>query len=71
MIIDMNIGGVLIPGLLVLALLALAATAVTLRLLSATGLAHRFAYPPVVEIATFLIILGLLTQYPPTIGPLP
>lgn len=62
MIVDLNVGGVLIPGLVVLAFIALVATMATLRL---------FAYRALVELATFVIIYGLLVQYLPSIGLLP
>lgn len=68
MIVDLNIGGVLIPGLVVIAFIALVITMATLRLFSATGLNRLFAYRPLVELATFVIIYGLLVQYLPSIG---
>ncbi|ASV88717.1 hypothetical protein CES85_2990 (plasmid) [Ochrobactrum quorumnocens] len=71
MIVDLNVGGVLIPGLVVLAFIALVATMATLRLIAAAGLNRLFAYRPLVEIATFVIIYGLLVQYLPSIGLLP
>lgn len=71
MIADLNVGGVLIPGLVVLAFIALVATMATLRLFAAAGLDRLFAYRPLVEIATFVIIYGLLAQSLPSIGLLP
>jgi len=71
MFVDLNVGGVLIPGLVVIAFVALVATMVLLRLFGAAGLHRRFAYPPLVELATFIIIYGLLVQYLPLIGLLP
>lgn len=71
MIVDLNIGGVLIPGLVALAFVALVATMAVLRLLAASGLNRRFADWPLVELATFVIIYGLLLQYMPSIGLLP
>lgn len=70
MIADLNVGGVLIPGLVVFAFVALVAMAV-LRLFAASGLNRRFACRPLVELATFVIIYGLLVQYLPSIGLLP
>ncbi|MCW0232237.1 MAG: DUF1656 domain-containing protein [Ferrovibrio sp.] len=70
MIVDLNVGGVLIPSLVVLAFIALVATMATLRLFAA-GLHRWFAYRPLVELATFVIIYGLLVQYLPSIGLLP
>lgn len=68
MIIDLNLGGVLIPGLLVLAFVALVATIAVIRLLSVSGIYRVFAYRPLVELATFAIIYGLLVQHLPSIG---
>lgn len=71
MIVDLNVGGVLIPGLLVLAFLALLVTVAMIRFFSATGIQRLFASRPLVELATFAIIYGLLAQYLPLIGLLP
>ncbi|MFS2108132.1 DUF1656 domain-containing protein [Sphingomonas sp. Sphisp140] len=71
MIPDLPIGGVLIPGLFALACLALALTTALLRLLSAVGASRRLAFLPLVEIAVFVILFGLLVQGMPAIGPLP
>ncbi|UPA26992.1 DUF1656 domain-containing protein [Shinella oryzae] len=71
MIVDLNVGGVLIPGLVVLAFVALVAATATLRILAATGLDRLFAYRPLLELATFVVIYGLLVQYLPSIGLLP
>ncbi|QWK80840.1 DUF1656 domain-containing protein [Ochrobactrum sp. BTU1] len=71
MIIDLNLGGVLIPGLVVLAFISLVATIAAVLLFAASGLNRLFAYRALVEIATFVIIYGLLVQYLSSIGPLP
>jgi hypothetical protein len=71
MIVDLNVGGVLIPGLVVLAVVTLVVATVTLRILAAAGLDRLFAYRPLVELATFVVIYGLLVQYLPSIGLLP
>ncbi|SFA94923.1 Protein of unknown function [Rhizobium sp. NFR07] len=71
MIVDLNVGGALIPGLVVLAFLALFATITVLRLFAAMGLNRLFAHRPLAEIATFVIIYGLLVQNLPSIGLLP
>jgi len=42
-----------------------------MRFCAATGISRLFAYRPLVEAATFLIIYGLLTQYLPLNGPMP
>lgn len=71
MIQDVNFWGVLVPGLVVLAAVALIGTIVTMRLLFATGLSRIFAYRPLVELALFTTIYGLLTLYLPSNGLLP
>ena len=68
MIVDLNIGGVLIPGLLVLVVAALAVTIAVTRLLSVAGIYRMFASRPLVELATFAIIYALLVQHLPSIG---
>jgi hypothetical protein len=68
MIADLNIAGVFIPGLVILAFVALVAAMAALRILAVTGIPRLFAYRPLFEIATFLIIYGLLVQYVPLIG---
>ncbi len=70
MISDIVIGGVLIPGLLAVACLALVLTVAILRLLSATGASRRLALPPVVELAVLVIVFGLLVQSLPATGSL-
>lgn len=60
MIDDLIVGGVFIPGLLALALIALIGTALTLRILNATGATRAFSYRPLVELAVFTILFGLL-----------
>lgn len=62
MISDLNIEGVLVPGLLALACLALVATVILMRLLAITGLSRRLALPALTEIAVFIIIYGLLVR---------
>lgn len=71
MIADIAIGGVLLPGLLVIALVALIGAAIILRLLTLTGADHAFARRPLVELATFVILFGLLAQYLPSSGLMP
>lgn len=71
MIVDFNVGGVFIPSLVVLAFIALVAGMATMRIFTATGIHRLFAYRPLVELATFVIIYGLLAQYLPSIGLLP
>lgn len=62
MICDLNVEGVLGPGLLVLAYFALVATVLLMRLLAVTGLSRRLALPALREITVFIILYGLLAQ---------
>lgn len=71
MIADIAIGGVLLPGLLVIALVALIGAAIILRFLTLTGADRAFARRPLVELATFVILFGLLPQYLPSSGLMP
>lgn len=68
MIADLNVGGVLIPGLVVLAIIALLANFALLRLLAAAGFNRLLANRQFAEIATFVIIYGLLVRYRSLIG---
>ncbi len=68
MITDLNVGGVFVPGLLVLAIIALFATVMVIRLLYFAGICRVFAYRPIVELTTFAIIYALLSQYLPSTG---
>ncbi|SBW00675.1 conserved hypothetical protein [uncultured Alphaproteobacteria bacterium] len=68
MIVDVDVGGVLLPGLLVLAVVALLATIVVLRFLSIAGGRRVFVHRPLVEIAAFALIYGLLVQTLPFTG---
>ena len=71
MIADIAIGGVLLPGLLVIAFVALIGAAIVLRLLTLTGADRAFARRPFVELAVFIILFGLLAQYLPSSGLMP
>lgn len=71
MITDIAIGGVLVPGLLVLGLLAAICTFTVMRLAALTGLDCVFARRPLIELAFFIILLSLLVQSQPLTGFLP
>ncbi len=71
MIADIAIGGVFIPGLLVLGLLAAACTFAVMRLAALTGLDRAIARKPLVELACFIILFCLLVQFQPLTGFLP
>ncbi|WP_041801625.1 DUF1656 domain-containing protein [Rhodopseudomonas palustris] len=68
MIVDFDIGGVLIPSLLVIALVALVATVALIRFLAVAGIYRAFVYPSLVELAIFSIVYGLLVEHMPFIG---
>lgn len=65
MIADVVIGGVFLPGLVVLALLALGLTGILSRALALAGAYRLFAYRPLLDLAIFVIIYGLLVQSVP------
>lgn len=65
MIPDITIGGVLLPGLLVLAIVSLVLTVAVLRLLATVGLVRLFGARPLLEIATFTLVCALLMQFLP------
>ncbi|ACI99956.1 DUF1656 domain-containing protein [Rhodospirillum centenum] len=68
MIVDLTVGGVFVPGLVVLGFIALITTMALMRVCTATGISRLFAFRPLVEVATFLILYGLLTRYLPLTG---
>lgn len=71
MIPDLDLGGILVPGMLALAGLALVLTVVVLRLLAVAGVARRLAARPLLELAVFVFLLALLVEGLPAIGPHP
>ncbi len=68
MIVDLDVGGVLIPGLLALVSVAIFATVAIIRVLRVVGIYRLFAHWPLVELAIFALIYGLLVQHLPSIG---
>ena len=68
MINDIVLGGVLIPGLLALALVAAILTVVSMRLLSLLRIQRDLAAKPLIEISLFIILLSLLVYFLPTMG---
>lgn len=57
---EVSVAGVYMPGLLVLAIIALVLTAVLTRLLGMTGAYRVIAYRPLVDVALYIIVLGAL-----------
>ncbi len=56
---EVAIGGVLLPPLLLLALVALLATALLSRLLAVSGFYRLVAWRALVDVALFVLLLGL------------
>ncbi|WP_010543799.1 DUF1656 domain-containing protein [Sphingomonas elodea] len=65
---EVSIGGVFVPTLLVLGILAMLLTMALARLLNAFGLYRFVAYRPLVDLCLFILLLGLLAWATPSIG---
>ena len=65
---EIALGGIFIPTLLLLALVALVLAWVVTRLIGAAGLYRFLAYRAVVDLSIFVLILGGLTILVPTLG---
>lgn len=59
---EISIGGVFVPSLLAMALVALALAMRVSRYLARFGLYRLFAWRPVVGLSLFVILFGLLIQ---------
>lgn len=66
---ELTIGGVYLPAILLLAVIAVVLTGLTTRLLSIAGLYRIIVYRPLVDLALFIIILGLLSLATGPSGP--
>lgn len=66
---ELSIGGVYLPAILLLAVLAVILTGVATRLLAVAGLYRVVVYRPLVDLALFIIILGLLSLATGPSGP--
>lgn len=66
---ELSIGGVYLPAILLLAVIAVVLTGLTTRLLSIAGLYRIIVYRPLVDLALFIIILGLLSLATGPSGP--
>lgn len=62
---DLAIDGVLIPGLLAVAAAALALSILTSRLLASLGLYRLFAARPLVVLSPFVILVELMARLSP------
>ena len=65
MLSDLSIDGVLIPGLLAVAAAALALSMLTSRLLASLGLYRWFAARPLVGLSLFVILAELMIRLAP------
>lgn len=59
---EISIGGVAMPGLLLLAFAALLLTGLSSRLLAGLGVDRLLAHRPLAELSLFVLWLGLLVQ---------
>lgn len=62
---DLSLDGVLIPGLLAVAFIALALSMLVSRLLTHLDLYRLFAYRPLVGLSLFVILAELLIRFAP------
>ncbi|SER48629.1 DUF1656 domain-containing protein [Sphingobium sp. YR768] len=65
---EIALGGIFIPTLLLLALVALVLAWVVTRLIGAAGLYRFLAYRAAVDFSIFVLILGGLAILVPTLG---
>lgn len=65
---EIALGGVYVPTLLLLALVAMALCWVATRLIGAFGLYRFLAYRAAVDLSIFILILGGLALIVPTLG---
>ncbi|SEJ99526.1 Protein of unknown function [Sphingobium sp. AP50] len=65
---EIALGGIFIPTLLLLALVALVLAWVVTRLIGAAGLYRFLAYRAAVDLSIFVLILGGLAILVPTLG---
>jgi hypothetical protein len=65
---EIAIGGVFVPTLLLLGVLAMVLTMAVSRLLNAFGLYRFVAYRALVDLCLFILLLGLLAWATPSIG---
>lgn len=68
MINDINIGGVFIPGLLLIALIALVCTLLLVPLFSFSRLYRHLPLRPLLDVSTYIVTFFLLLQGLTTLG---
>jgi hypothetical protein len=69
MIGEISIFGVFVPSLLLLTVLALALTGIFTAVLQIVGFYRIIAYRPLVDLALFIFLLGLLVLVSAPFGP--
>ena len=57
---EVSLFGVFVPGLLIVGVLALVATALLTRVFGLIGFYRLIAYRPLVDLALFMIVLGIM-----------
>ncbi|PZO90837.1 MAG: DUF1656 domain-containing protein [Sphingomonas sanxanigenens] len=65
---EVFIGGIFVPTLLVLAVIAVAITALLTRIAGAFALYRFVAYRALVDLSLFVLVLGLLAYLVPLLG---
>jgi hypothetical protein len=65
---EVAIGGVFVPTLLILAVMAILIAAGLLRIVNAFGLHRFFAYRALVDLAIVVLVLGSLAALLPALG---
>jgi len=68
---EVSIFGVFVPALLLLTLLALVLTGILASVLQLVGFYRLIAYRPLVDLALFILLLGLLVLASASMGPAP
>jgi hypothetical protein len=66
---EIAFGGVLVPALLVVAVLALPITMLLARLLALAGFYRLVAWRPLVDVTLYLLVLGLVVSVTTPYGP--
>jgi hypothetical protein len=68
MIGELSIGGVYVPALLMLGVLALVITGLLTQLLQLIGVYRVVAYRPLVDLSLFVLVLGLIVLLTAPLG---
>lgn len=60
---EVSLFGVFVPGLLIVGVLALVATALLTRVFGLIGFYRLISYRPLVDLALFMIVLGIMVYF--------